>query len=392
MKYLNVFLLLAITLISNAYSFQFSSLQEVQSLKTSVFGSNLIETISLTFQSGARAEAGKQVLAQLNELKTQLNTDQKNDDDMFNKKSGSFNRHIDALAKEIKTLTEEIQKLEVEIARLAALIETATENIKSFEGRIKNLKELLENMADANKQDNIYYNEKIEDLGKLYDAFTRIIAKISELKGSSSAVNKYAHINATASEIRDMEYRKSHSATNSTFIETKEKKFMSFLQVTNLNKESTKMALKLAKQYTNFLQTTVNADQAALEKLIKILTNIQDETLMKKSNTIEHLNNINSKYNELKGKVEVEIEANEASLKKQTENRARYIEEKQKAEEEKANKEQRRELLIKEKAINEKLLSELTTTHSQEKEARAEELKVVDILEIIVEKRLLGKQ
>ena len=67
------------------------------------------------------------------------------------------------------------------------------------------------------------------------------------------------------------------------------------------------MALKLAKQYTNFLQTTVNADQAALEKLIKILTNIQDETLMKKSNTIEHLNNINSKYNELKGKVEVEF-------------------------------------------------------------------------------------
>ena len=47
---------------------------------------------------------------------------------------------------------------------------------------------------------------------------------------------------------------------------------------------------------------------------------------------------------ELKGKVEVEIEANEASLKKQTENRARYIEEKQKAEEEERIKEENRRI------------------------------------------------
>jgi hypothetical protein len=385
-------LLLAIALISNANSFQFSSLAEVQSLKATVFGSNLIETISLTFQKGARADAGREVLAQLNELKNQLNTDQKNDDDMFHKKSESFNAHIEALAKEIQQLTEDIIRLEAEIERLAGLIITATENIKSFEERIENLGELLENMADANKADNIYYNEKIEDLGKLYDAFTRIIAKIGELRGSSSGVNKYEHINATASEIRDIEYRKIQAAKNNTsFVETesKEKKFMSFLQVNNQNKESTKMALKLAKQYTNFLQTTVNADQAALEKLIKILSNIQDETLVKKSNTIEHLNNINAKYAEIKEKVEGEIESNKVSLKKQRENRDRYIEEKQKAEEEKANKEARKELLIKEKAINEKLLEELTTTHTNEREARAEELKVVAVLEGIVERRLI---
>merc|ERR1712032_1349285 len=125
--------------------------------------------------------------------------------------------------------------------------------------------------------------------------------------------------------------RKAHPS----FAETKqkEKKFMSFLQVTNQNKESTKMALKLAKKLTNtnLMELNLEADQAALMKLIGILTRIQDETLVKKSNSIEHLRNINEKYQELK----------------------------KKAEEEKANKEARRALLIKEKAINEKLQEEL---------------------------------
>jgi len=379
---------LSIVLISNAYSFQFSSLKEVQALKTTVFGSNLIETISMTFQNDARKNAGKEVLAQLNELKAQLNGDQKADDDMFNKKNAAFTSHIENLVKEIQQLTDEIAALEAEIDRLALLIETATQNIASFEERIKNLGELLENMAEDNKNDNIYYNEKIEDLGKLYGAFSQIIAKISELKGSSSGVNKYAHINATASEIRDIEYRKNHPS----FVEkeSKEKKFMSFLQVNNQNKEATKMALKLAKQYTNFLETTLEADQAALMKLIEIMTRIQDETLVKKANAIEHLNNINATYKDLKEKTEAEVVANQASLKKQTANRAQYIEEKQKAEEEKKNKEARKELLIKEKAINEKLQGELQATHQKEKAARAEELNVVNILEGIVERRLMN--
>merc|ERR1712222_262843 len=338
-----------------------------------------------TFQNDARANAGKEVLAQLNELKAQLNGDQKADDDMFNKKDAAFTHHIEALAKEIQELTDEIAALEAEIARLADLIQTATDNIASFEERIKNLGELLENMADANKQDNDYYNEKIEDLGKLYSAFTQIIEKISLMKGSSSGVNKYAHINATASELRDIQYRKDHPSFAET--EAKEKKFMSFLQVTNQNKESTKMALKLAKKLTNtnLMELNLEADQAALMKLIGILTRIQDETLVKKSNTIEHLRNINEKYQELKKTVEEEIVANKASLKKQTENRAKYIEEKQKA-----NKEARRALLIKEKAINEKLQEELVATHKKEAAARAEELNVVNILERIVEKRLIN--
>merc|ERR1712151_1166037 len=199
----------------------------------------------------------------------------------------------------------------------------------------------------------LYYNEKIEDLGKLYSAFTQIIEKISLMKGSSSGVNKYAHINATESELRDIAYRKAHPNPSFAETESKEKKFMSFLQVNNQNKEATKMALKLAKQYTNFLESTLEADQAALMKLIQILTRIQDETLVKKANAIEHLNNINATYKELKEKTEAEVEANKASLKKQIANRAQYIEEKQKAEEE--------------KAINEKLQGELQETHKKKK-------------------------
>lgn len=348
----------------------------------------------MTFQNGNRAEAGRKVLTQLNELKTQLTTDQKNDADMFAKKKQNFANHIANLKKEIQQLTEDIQKLIVEINRLTDLITQANSNIESFQDRIKNLGELLVNMAEANKEDNAYYNQKIEDLGKLYNAFTQIIAKLNLLKGSSSAVNKYSHINATASELRDIAYRKAHQHQNASFVEveeTKEKKFMSFLQIAEQNTESSKMALKLAKQYSNFLETTLNADQAALEKLVSILQGIQDETLQKKSNAIEHLANINQKYNELKTHVEEEIKANQASLKAQIANRDLYVAQKQKAEEEKKNKEERRELLKQELAINEKLYGELEATHEKEKAARAKEIEVVNLLEGIVERRLLGQ-
>jgi hypothetical protein len=372
---------------SSTIAFEFSSLKEIQALKSSVFGSNLIETISLTFQNNARHEAGKEVLAQLNELKNQLNTDQKNDDATFNKKSTEFKNHIQNLANEIQTLTEEILKLEIEIERLAGLIEVANKNIVSFRERIANLEELLTNMAAANADDNKYYNQKIEELERLYQAFTQMIEKLNKLKGSVSGVNKYEHINATESELRDIAWRKANS--NTSFVEVDEKKFLSFLQITN--QETNKLAVKLAKQYTNFLEATLNADQAALEKLVSILTNIQDETLVKKANTIEHLNDINARYAELKKSSEEEIASNKESLQKQIENRDQYVADKQKAEEDKRNKEERRDLLIKEKAINEKLLSELEATHQKEKAARAEEMNVVNILERIVEKRLMGQ-
>jgi hypothetical protein len=442
MKYLNVFLLITIAIISNANSFQFSSLEEVQELKTTVFGSNLIETISLTFANGPKADAGRQVLAQLNELKNQLDTDQRNDNLTFDTKSAAFKKHIANLTREIRLLHEEIQRLAAEIARLAVLIAKATKNIASFELRIKNLNVLLEQMALANLEDNKYYNQKISDLGRLYDAFSRIITKLNKLQGSTSGVNKYSHIKATASEQRDAAWRASQDATkpvgpttrpagdirpievrpsrqarsirpiivnrptspaknikpivvrtakNTKFveIEEEEKKFMSFLQVENT--ESTEMKLKMAMEYTNFLQSTVEADQAALKKLVVILSRIQDEQLAKKQATIAHLARINRTYKKIRRATLKEITANRVALKRQTENRAKYMAQKTKAEVLKAQKEARKALLEKEKDINEKLLTSLTTTYQNEKAARAQESKVVAILQRIVERRLLNK-
>jgi len=167
---------------------------------------------------------------------------------------------------------------------------------------------------------------------------------------------------------------------------------MSFLQVV-AKATNTKEVMKLAKKATKFLQTgaTLEADQAALEKLISILSGIQDETLVKKSNTIEHLKQINDTYAELKQNAEEEIKSNQASLKAQVANRDRYIEERQAAEEEKKNKEERRALLQQELVMNVKLLGELRQTYAQEKAGRAEEIGVVELLERIVEKRMLGK-
>jgi SMC interacting uncharacterized protein involved in chromosome segregation len=381
MKSLNVCLILCIALLSTINSFQFSSLLEVQELKSSIFGSNLIETISLTFQNEDRVAAGKEVLTMLNDLKGQLSSDQANDTSLFEAKFEEFNKHIEKLTDEINQLQTEIEDLVVEIARLTGLIAQADKNIAAFKDRISNLDTLLSQVTVANQNDNKYYNEKISELKRVYAAFGQVIEKLQKLVGSISAVGIYSHINMTDSEKRDTEWAQANM--------TPEAK--SFLQIESGTNEMTNMIKKLSKQYDNFLEMTVTADQAALNKLITILTAIQDETLSQKSATETHLNDINAQFAELKKNVEDEIALNKQSLQKQEENRLTYIDQKAKAEEEKAAKERRRDLLINERTINEDLRGKLKQTHDKEKEERAGEVEVVDKLMKIVENRLINR-
>jgi len=389
MKQLNVCLILCITIFATATNaFQFSSLLEVQELKKSLFGSNLIETIALTFDSDDRVASAKEVLSMLEDLRNQLVSDQENDSALYESKKHDFEEHIAKLDAEIQELTERIDYLASEIERLTGLIAQADLNIASFQERIKNLKELLSEMHEANERDNKYYNQKIEELQHLYNAFSSILEKLEALTGSVSGVNVYSHINLTDAEKRDVEWSKENPGVASKLEAAAVK---SFLQVESESSEMASMVAQLSKQYTNFLENTLNADQGALAKLKSLLSTMQEDVLAQKTQTEKHLDSINLQYGELKEGAEKEIIYNEDALKSQMENREHYLAERGAYMEEKFNKEQRRDLLRKEREINDDLRGKLKNTFEKEKADRAVELDVTKKLISIVERRLVDK-
>jgi len=205
MKHLNVCLILCLALLSSINSFQFSSLLEVQQLKSNIFGSNLIETIALTFQSNNKVGAAKEVLTMLEDLRNQLKSDQSTDTSIFENKRAEFDNHIEKLDNEISKLTTEIDALNLEIQRLTDLITQSDKNILSFKARIENLNALLTEMKAANDNDNIYYKQKIIELEKVYQAFSSVLVRLEKLVGSVSARQAPGHVNLTDSEKRDVE-------------------------------------------------------------------------------------------------------------------------------------------------------------------------------------------
>lgn len=295
----------------------------------------------------------------LEELRSQLQSDQASDTQTFQNKQDQFDTHIQKLANEIAQLTTDIEALNKEIERLTGLISQADLNLASFATRIANLKAILPELDTANANDNRYYNRRMNELQSLYNAFTTILERLQRLTGSVSAVNVPSHINLTDSEKRDLEWRNQNPNVTSRLDAALVK---SFLQVESESSESAQLAMQLSQQYDSFLENTLNADQGALRKLVGILSSIQEEILGQKTAAQKHLDDINAQYKEMRDNTEAEIKLNENAHARQTENRNKYLAEKARNIEEKESKEKRRELLTKEKVINEDLRSNLKAT------------------------------
>jgi peptidoglycan hydrolase CwlO-like protein len=348
-------------------SIDFASLNEIQSLKQNSFASSLIETISLSL-SASKGEDATEVLTMLNNLKDQLKSDQTSDDNVFQSKNSEFDQHIKNLSEEISKLTNEIKDLEARIAVLSNLIAKAKENISSFENRIVSLTQSLASMKEIFESDKKYYEQKIANLKTLKVKLADVVAKLKEMIGSVSGVNKYNHINATETEKRDMEW----SAKNVK---------KSFLQIKKA----------LPQEYANLMELTLTADQGALNKLIEILDNISNDVTKEISSKQQYLVDMENTYNELKEQMENEIKMNKEAKTKQEANKVAYENEKGEKQKEKSGKEARRTALEIEKKINIDLQDQLKSTHEKELQDRNKEIEIVNVLIGIVEKRLVKK-
>lgn len=378
MKSINVCLIIFLITLGSINSFEFSSLSEVQELKGNLFGSNLIETISLTLKSNESTAASQEILQMLTGLKNDLKKDQEHDTQIFLTKKAQFDQHINKLAYKIAVLKAKIIALTAEIFRLANLIKIADKNILSFRKRISNLQLLLKQLEVDNNNDNVYYKNRINSLQRVFVVFSRVVGKLRKLVGSVSAAKVPTHVRLTASEKRDIEWKKKNPKVLKK----------SFLQIEN--QISTELA-KESKEYSMFIETTLNADQGALQKLMDLISKLQKDVLEKKAKTVKHLESINAVYLLIKNSTNKEIALNNIALVRQTANRAAYVSRKAELEKQRAAAEARRDLLIKEKTLNENLRKNLEATYLKEKALRGEEYAVVEKLVKIVENRLVKR-
>ena len=367
MRTINVCLIIMTLTIGLSNSIDFASLNEIQSLKQNSFASSLIETISLSL-SASKGEDATEVLTMLNNLKDQLKSDQTSDDNVFQSKNSEFDQHIKNLSEEISKLTNEIKDLEARIAVLSNLIAKAKENISSFENRIVSLTQSLASMKEIFESDKKYYEQKIANLKTLKVKLADVVAKLKEMIGSVSGVNKYNHINATETEKRDMEW----SAKNVK---------KSFLQIKKA----------LPQEYANLMELTLTADQGALNKLIEILDNISNDVTKEISSKQQYLVDMENTYNELKEQMENEIKMNKEAKTKQEANKVAYENEKGEKQKEKSGKEARRTALETEKKININLQDQLLLTYEKERQDRNKEIGIINVLIGVVEKRLVKK-
>lgn len=365
MRIINVCLIILIVSIGLTNSIDFASLNEIQSLKQNTFASSLIETISLTL-SAAKGEDATEVLKMLGDLKSQLQTDQENDDQTYKTKDSEFQEHIDKLTEEIATLDGEIKILAARIAELEGLINQADLNIKSFNERIESLTATLIELENKFTSDKKYYEEKIAGLKVLVSKLEEVIEKLKQMIGSVSGVGKFEHIGATDTEKRDIAWKAEQKA--------------SFLQLR-----------KIVPEFSNMVELSMNADQGALEKLINILSGFSKDASAEILEKENYLQNLEDTYEDLTQQMKDEIQLNRDAKKLQEEKKTEYVNEKALKETEKTEKENRKAALEKEKEINLGLQSQLKSTHDKEKLDRSKEEEIVNNLIKIVEKRLVRK-
>jgi len=364
MRTINACLVIMMTIFGLTNAFDFASIREIQSLKQNSFAASLIETISLSLSS-SKGNGVAEVLKMLQDLKTQLTTDQTNDDRVYAAKNEEFNTHIKKLDAAITLLNTQIAALEARIQVLTGLIAQAKINIQSFTDRIDNLKQSIVDIDAKLKEDTKYYTTRAAGLQEVHDKLLVVNERLGEMVGSVSGVGIKGHIAQTEAEKRDIAWSKAHAK--------------SFIQ---LSKTIPMVASKLA-------GTFIQADQKALQRLMGIIAKFAQQALDERQEALDKLDDAIAKHKELRAQMVEEIRLNKVSRAKQQKNLQDYEAEKSAKEQEKKEKEERRDALIQERKLNVNLQNQLKDTYEKEKKDRAEEIGVVGILINIVQKRLV---
>jgi hypothetical protein len=351
-------LFVALVAISFSNAFEFSQLSEVKALRSSSYGHNLIETISLSLAKGGNIE---EITNLLNDLFLGLQKDQAKAKENWNKKKKRLEDAIEDLKNDIADLKTKISANKVLQKDNEKKRDQAIKNLLQFNKQLNASKAAKKKNEDNRKADSEAFEKSTEEHNAVIDAIDAVITELKKLIGSVSGNDKPEHVEQIEAEKRDAAYNAAKS----------------FVQISGETIDA-----------SVFAQLATSADQEALAKLISMLGDIKAKTTESLENDQEHETASKNAYEALKATLSEDIKSLEGNIKTQEENLKTYKSEIARLitliaqqEELKKKKEESLEKTIAEK----KMKAEQYATNKEEREG---EMAVITKLKSIVKDRL----
>jgi len=299
MRSQNFFFILVLLTINSTYTFDLSSFVELSDLNNNPYAKSLVETIQMSMKGadGGRIESIQGLLDDL--LMKLINDQKKSDADWAKEKLRLDNR--------ITTLQDEISRLQAEIARLnnekqdnEGKRDLSRRNIAQYEAQRTEDQVQLRELLTRRQQDRANYEASVKEHAAIVAAVEQVVLALSKLRGSVSGLDRPNHVRAIANEQRDAAWRAGIKK--------------SFVEIIGDDDEA-----------SAFVELATEADQAALEKLIALLNDIQRNT--KKSladDEAAEVASLNS-FNKVKANLESDIHNLENLLTRQRANLEGYL-------------------------------------------------------------------
>lgn len=299
MRSQNFFFILVLLTINFTYTFDFGSFVELGDLQTDPYARSLIATIQMSMKNTAGGNI-ENIQSLLDDLLTKLINDQKKADEDWAKEKARLDNKISSLETEITRLKEEIARLNAEKAQNEAKRDQSIKNIAQYTAQKTQDQNSLNEINIRRNKDKAEYEASVKDHAAIVGAIDEVVAALSKLRGSVSGIGKPEHVKAISNETRDASWKANIKK--------------SFIEIVGDEDEA-----------NAFVELATEADQAALEKLIALLNDIQRNAKKSMADDESAERQSIASFTKLKTSLESDIANLEALLKRQTANLEGYV-------------------------------------------------------------------
>jgi len=299
MRSQNFIFILVLLTINSTYTFDLSSFVELRDLNNDPYAKSLVETIQMSM-NGADGGRIESIQGLLDDLLMKLIKDQKKSDDDWAKEKQRLDNRITTLKDEISRLQAEIARLNNELKVNVEKRDLSRRNIAQYETQRNEDQVQLRELISRRQQDRANYEAAVKEHAAIVAAVEQVVIALTKLRGSVSGLDRPNHVRSIANEQRDAAWRAGIKK--------------SFVEIIGDDDEA-----------STFVELATEADQAALEKLIALLNDIQRNTKKSLADDEAAENASLSSFNKIKANLEADIKNLETLLTRQRANLEGYL-------------------------------------------------------------------
>jgi len=299
MRSQNFFFILVLLTINFSNQFNIASFVSINDFQNDPYAKSLVETIQMSMNqaNGGRIES---IQSLLEDLLMKLINDQKKADADWAKEKARLDNRITSLNDEIARLQAEIARLNKEKQDYEGKRDVSRKNIAQYTVQKTQDQTQLHDLVVRRQRDRTVYEASVKEHAAIIGAIEQVIAALARLRGSVSGIGKPTHVQAIANETRDAAWKAGVKK--------------SFVEIVGDEEEA-----------NAFVELATEADQAALEKLIALLNDIERNTKKSLSDDESAEAASVASFNKLKATLEADINSLETLLKRQQANLDHYL-------------------------------------------------------------------